>query len=292
MAVVKRSKIESAKADELARSHGRQRALPTLVPGSSHQNTGTLGKALEVLNVIAKSAEPPRFTDILNELNQPRGTLHRHLTNLIEEGLVDVSHDGSYTLGLRLLTLAAGSWSQNSLRSVAEPHIRKLHEAVSETVHLGALSGLEVVYLDKLESKQSVRMHSQVGNASPLYCTGIGKAILSVLPPEEFAEKAARFEYIQHTPTTLHTAALLTAEIEQIRGNRIAHDREEHEPGICCVAAGIGGVETGVYAGLSVTAPSFRVTRERMSEWELLVSEIAENIERDLGPGLGPRHAE
>ncbi len=292
MAVVERSKMESAKTDGVSRNRGGRKPLPALDSNASHQNTGTLGKALEVLNVVAKSATPPRFTDILNELNQPRGTLHRHLTNLTEEGLVDVSQDGSYTLGLRLLTLAARSWSQNSLRSIAEPHIRKLHEAVGETVHLGALSGLEVVYLDKLESKQSVRMHSQVGNASPLYCTGIGKAILTVLPPEDFAQKAARFDYVKHTPTTLHTADLLTAEIEKIRHSRIAYDLEEHEPGIRCVAAGIGGANMGVYAGLSVTAPSFRVTDEKVGEWEILVSAIARDIQQDLEPRLGPRHAE
>ncbi|MGI9354775.1 MAG: IclR family transcriptional regulator [Rhizobiaceae bacterium] len=251
-----------------------------------------MGKALEVLDIIAMAPKPLRFTHILNELEQPRGTLHRNLSNLVEEGLVDVSATGSYSPGLRLLNLAAQAWSKNTLRSVADRHIHRLHEAAGETVHLGVLSGLEVIYLDKLESQQAVRMHSQVGNASPLYCTGIGKAILAILPEDDFAAKAAAFDYVKHTPTTLHTTALLTAEIDKIRCSGIAQDREEHEPGIRCVAAGFGGNETGVFAGLSITAPSFRTDEEKIARWETLVHGIARDIEKDLVPALGPRHGE
>jgi len=292
VSVVARSKKEVPASPGAQLLHAHKSSPAALSGGSPQRDTGTLGKALEVLDVIAMATKPLRFTHILNELNQPRGTLHRNLSNLVEEGLVDVSTAGSYSPGLRLLNLAAQAWSKNTLRNVADPHIRRLHEATGETVHLGVLSGLEVIYLDKLESRQAVRMHSQVGNASPLYCTGIGKAILSILPEEEFAAKAAAFDYVQHTPTTLFTPELLTAEIEKSRSSRIARDREEHEPGICCVAGSVGNVEAGIFAGLSVTAPSFRVDEAKLREWETLVYGIARDIEKDLGPALGPRHGE
>jgi len=292
VSVVARSKREASPSSgaKLLRAHNNPSAA--ILESSLKRNTGTLGKALEVLDVIAVAPRPLRFTHILNELRQPRGTLHRNLSNLVEEGLVDVNPNGSYSPGLRLLNLAAQAWSKNTLRSVADPHIRRLHEATGETVHLGVLSGLDVIYLDKLESQQAVRMHSQVGNASPLYCTGIGKAILALLPEEEFAAKATAFDYVKHTPTTLHTAALLTSEIDDIRSSGIAHDREEHEPGICCVAAGFGGCGTGIFAGLSITAPSFRIDAEKITRWETLVHGIARDIEKDLEPALGPRHGE
>lgn len=292
MSVVAGNKREASPSDGTQLAHVRENSSAAISGSSLQRDTGTLGKALEVLDVIAMAPKSLRFTHILNQLNQPRGTLHRNLSNLIKEGLVDVSTTGSYSPGLRLLNLAAQAWSKNTLRSVTDPHIRRLHEATGETVHLGVLSGLEVIYLDKLESYQAVRMHSQVGNASPLYCTGIGKAILALLPEEEYAAKAAAFDYVKHTPTTLHTAALLTSEIDDIRSSGIAHDREEHESGICCVAAGFGGHDTGIFAGLSITAPSFRTDKEKIKQWETLVYSIARDIENDLEPALGPRHGE
>ncbi|MEM9575309.1 MAG: helix-turn-helix domain-containing protein, partial [Pseudomonadota bacterium] len=79
-------------------------------------DTGTLGKAISVLDVIASAQEPMRFKDLANHIDQPRGTLHRQVSNLIEEGLLQVNADQSYSLGLRLLKFAAQSWSQNSFR--------------------------------------------------------------------------------------------------------------------------------------------------------------------------------
>ena len=254
--------------------------------------TGTLGKAMEVLDVIALADKPPRFTELLSQIDQPRGTLHRQISNLIGEGLVSVNSDHSYVPGLRLLKLAARAWSGNTFRLLAEPHIRKLHEATGETVHLGLMSGLEVIYLDKIESKQTVRMHSQVGNASPLYCTGVGKAMLALLPDDECAERAAQFDYVRHTETTLYTPELLLAEMPEIRESGISHDREEHEPGICCVAAGLGGPDRGIIAGVSVTGPSFRISSKEKDRWQVLVHETARAIESDMEAKLGPRSHE
>ena len=265
---------------------------PSMPSTKTHNSTGTLGKALEVLDLIVSSPKPLRFTEILNTLDQPRGTLHRQISNLIEEGLVELDIDNSYAPGARLLTFAARAWSKNSFRSVAEPHIRALHEATGETVHLGQINDLQVIYLDKIESNQTVRMYSQVGNASPLYCTGIGKAMLALVPEHEAYERVMRMNLVRHTPTTLHTPKLLLEELDIIRETGISHDREEHEPGIRCVAAGIRNFSSGTVAGVSVTAPAFRVDDEIINKWEELVGHAARSIESDLAAKLGPRHQE
>ncbi len=256
------------------------------------RSTGTLGKALEVLDMIALSEQPLRFTDILRQTDQPRGTLHRQIKNLLEEGLICQNADQSYIPGLRLLKLAARAWSQNSFRLIAESHVRSLHAATGETVHLGVMNDLEVIYVDKLETRQSVRMHSQVGNASPLYCTGIGKAMMALLPREECVARARRISYKRHTAATLYTPELLLGEIEIIRETGIAHDREEHEPGIRCVAAGINNTDIDLIGGVSVTAPAYRIDDKTVENWQHLVREAAAAIELDMRSGLGPRSHE
>ncbi len=256
------------------------------------KSTGTLGKALTVLDVVAGADRPLRFTEILNQVDLPRGTLHRQLANLLEEGLVTLTAENCYEPGLRLLTLAARTWSRSSLRSVAEPHLRKLNEATGETAHLGVINGIEVVYLDKLESRQNVRMHSQVGNASPLYCTGIGKAMLALLPKAERAERIERMDMRQFTASTLSTPAALEQELGEIARTGIAYDREEHEPGIFCIAAGIKSEKARVVAGISVTVPTFRLEGTAREIWTGLVYEAARAIEQDIDVKLGPRAGE
>jgi len=251
--------------------------------------TGTLGKAMAVLDLVVSASTPMRFTDILALSDQPRGTLHRQLGHLVDEGLLELGRDLTYAPGLRLLTMAARAWGHNQFRAIAEPHLRALHELTAETVHLGVLRQDAIVYLDKVESRQSVRMHSQIGNASPVYCTGIGKAALSALPPEVLIRQVARFDFKPFTATTHRDASTLLAEIETIRRQGFAIDRQEHESGITCVAAPIWSEDRGFVAGISVTGPAYRVVSEQLQAWAEPVRKAAAAIMADMFARLGPR---
>lgn len=258
--------------------------------GKARENsTGTLGKALEVVHIIASSSVPLRFTDVLKLSDQPRGTLHRQISNLIEEGLLDLNRDHSYGLGLRLLEFASRAWASNDFRTIAEPHLQRLHEQTGETVHLGVLRGIEVIYLDKVESRQSVRMYSQIGNTAPVYCTGVGKAALSALPDDELQARIAQIAFRRFTPSTLPDAKALRQEIEQIRAEGNAYDREEHEADICCVAAPIHANNRHFVAGISVTGPAYRITPDVLQSWAGITRAAAAAIMANMATRLSPR---
>jgi DNA-binding IclR family transcriptional regulator len=54
-----------------------------------------------------------------------------------------------------------------------------------ETVNLVVMDDLSVIYLEKVESTRSMRISTMVGGRLPLYCTAVGKAIMSNLPADE-----------------------------------------------------------------------------------------------------------
>ena len=58
------------------------------------RETGTLGKLMALVDLVALADCPMRFTDILSLSDQPRGTLHRQLSHLVEEGLLETDRDG------------------------------------------------------------------------------------------------------------------------------------------------------------------------------------------------------
>jgi IclR family acetate operon transcriptional repressor len=255
----------------------------------AQNDTGTLGKAIDVLDAVASARRPMRFTDLLSLVDQPRGTLHRQISNLVEEGLLQVNPDHSYELGLRLLKFASNAWSESKFRNIAEPHLNALHDKVGETIHLGVLQGVEVIYLDKVESHQAVRMHSQIGNASPCFCTGVGKAAFALLPKEEFASRVGQISFRCYTPTTIRNADEFRHEIDEIRLKGFAFDREEHETGIHCVAAPIGSAERSFFAGISITAPVYRVPMDVLASWSNDIRTTAAAITEDMNLKLGPR---
>ena len=95
--------------------------------GDEAGGTGTLGKAMAVLETVALAERPMRFTEVLAVSGQPRGTLHRQLSHLVQEGLLELRPDHAYVPGLRLLKLASASWARNEFRAVAAPFL-EIHE--------------------------------------------------------------------------------------------------------------------------------------------------------------------
>ena len=269
--------------------HNGLEAPAGILEQSKAVSTGTLGKAMAVLDIVAASPYPPRFTDILRQSDQPRGTLHRQLSNLVEEGLLNQRRDTSYELGYKLLKFASRAWAGSEFRSIAEPHLRTLHELTGETVHLGVLRDNQVIYLDKVEGKQAVRMYSQIGNASPVYCTGVGKAALSAMTEAAMENCIGRIRFRKYTEHTLLTPDDLRREIAKIRATGNAYDLEEHEGGIRCVAAPVYSADREFVAGISVTGPAYRVTLDKLQSWATMVRDTATAIMDDMGARLGPR---
>ena len=253
------------------------------------RETGTLGKLMVLLDLVTHADTPLRFTDILSLAGQPRGTLHRQLGHLVEEGLIEVDVDGRYAPGLRLLDFAARSWARNEFRLIAEPHLADLQQATGETVHLGVLRGSSIIYLDKVEGRQPVRMYSQIGDASPCYCTGVGKAALSRLPAESLANLLADLSFTRFTASTHVSAETLLAEIREIADLGYAFDREEHEAGIRCVAAPIWSEDRTFIGGVSITGPAYRLPMELLRQWAVPVQLAAGRIMEGMRIRLGPR---
>lgn len=252
--------------------------------------TGTLGKALDVVTAIAEARFPLRFTDLLKVVDQPRGTLHRNISNLLEEGLVAMNPETHvYSLGPRLLQLASQAWNDNELRGIAEPHLRALNELAGETVHLAILQDDRVIYLDKFEAQQSLRMHSQIGRSAPVYCTGVGKAILAGLSDAEFEKLAKTLQFQRFTENTITSVEALRRDRQAIIARGYAIDAEEHEAGIRCAAAAVKDRSGALLGGISVTAPAYRITDEIFETWTRWVQATAADIGSDADIRMGPR---
>lgn len=250
--------------------------------------TGTLGKAMALLELVVMAPEPLRFTEILNIVGQPRGTVHRQLTHLLQEGLLELDAHQAYVPGVRLLKFAGKAWARNDFRSVAAPYLRELQAVTGESVHLGMLRDTEVIYLDKVEGSRAIRMHSQIGNASPVYCTGVGKAALATLEQERLLQIVDNIQFRSFTASTITNGEALLKEVNAIRARGFGFDLAEHEEGIHCVAAPILCTGHDFAAAVSVTGPAYRLTLEHLEKLAPVVCEIADKIATDISVRISP----
>jgi len=125
-----------------------------------------------------------------------RTTALRTLQVLEAERFVARDEGHAYRLASGLYFLANRALENTDLRTVAAPHITALSVEVPHTVHLAALEARRVVYIDKREAKQAVRMYSRIGNTAPLHCTGVAKAIVAFLPLEDQQRIASGIDFV------------------------------------------------------------------------------------------------
>jgi DNA-binding IclR family transcriptional regulator len=251
--------------------------------GEAVAGDGTVGKAMVVLDQVAALGRPVRFSELLADSPFPKATLFRFLQTLTSQGLL--SHDadtGTYALGMRLVRLAHAAWRQSSLAPLARAHIDALSQAVGETVHLAQLDGAHVLYVDKRNARVPIEMFAQAGRIGPAWCTGVGKAMLAFLPDEHLAHILPQMAFHRFTPATLTSESALRADLAAIRAAGHAFDREEHEPGIICVAVPILSARGRVLGALSVTSSTARMTLADLENHAPIVKAVAARIAAEV----------
>ncbi len=243
---------------------------------------GTVGKAMEVLDQVAEFGRPVRFAALLEASPFPKATLYRFLQTLTNQRMLEYNPETqTYALGVRLVRLAHAAWLQSSLAPIARPHLDALSARIGLTVHLAQLDNGQVLYVDKRNAAQPVDMYSQAGKIGPAYCTGLGKAMVAFLPETEQARVLSQQSYHTFTPHTLDTPGKLSAELKKIVARGHAYDREEHEPGIICIAVPILGAQGGVLGGLSITGSTRDMTFKQLDALVPDLKAAAQDIAAD-----------
>lgn len=243
-----------------------------------------LEKTFDILDVLLKHGSSMHMTEISERLGLYPSTIHRILDTLKHWGYVEQDPKSQkYRLGLKLLELGMAKLHQIDLVKEAIPYLRELVQKCNETVHLGVLEGGEVLYLAKEESSQTIRMISYIGKRAPLHCTALGKIILAYMPEEERNKILQEKGLPRLTENTIIDRNELEKELEQVRKQGFALDREENEKNIQCIAAPIRNYQGKVIAALSISSPSFRINEDIRKKLREELIRTSERLSGRLG---------
>lgn len=194
-------------------------------------------RVLKILELLSSSNESLPLSTIAKKLGIPASTLSPILQTLQEENYITCQNK-NYALDSKILELGGGVKSQDSLIKLIKKHMKKIRDLSGQTCQMGILKGGNVLYLEKLDTKNQVQLKSFVGVSYPAYATSLGKALLEKKSKKELKEiYPEAFQEI--TPNTLKNIDELYKQIQKIKKEKIAIESGEMNPQIECMAIGI-----------------------------------------------------
>ncbi len=244
----------------------------------------SLDRALNIIELLAVHREGMGVTEIGKLLELHKSTVHRILNALLERGYIEKEEKhGYYKLGLKFIEISSLYLNKVELKTEALPYLRRLAEITGQSVHLAILQGMEAIYIEKVEAVNSIRMYSQIGRRVPVYCSAIGKVLLSGKDDEELDKILNQICFNKITEHTLTSKVELLKEIHQTKMKGFAIDNEENEIGIRCIASPIFDYRGKLIASVSTSGDKKFISEEKDMEVSSYVKEAADNISRRLG---------
>ena len=201
-------------------------------------------KAFKILNSFRYAGEKLTLSQLTRRLEMNVATAHRFLITLQSVGALVKTKDGAFELGLLLADLGGRVSIMDVMNSECEPHVRSLAEQFGETIHAAVLDNGMVCYVAKGEGSRSLKITTHIGKRLPAYCTGLGKALMSMLDSQDLEHCISQQSFERYTEKTIVDPAALMDELQLTRARGYALDDEQVEMGLRCVAVPINCVLT------------------------------------------------
>ncbi len=233
----------------------------------------SLARGLQILEFLANAPDGLGITELAAELKVDKGTASRLAQTLAQYGYVEKDTETRrYQLGPQVVNLSRIVITRMPLRDTAKPYLKRLVSETGECAHLAVLSRGMALYIDQVESPATLRVNAEVGHLAPLYCTALGKALLTFSGcdfPDRLDARTAR---------TITDPEMLKLHLEQVRRQGYAVDDEEYDMGVRCVAAPVYDFREKLVGAIGISGPAARVTPEKLPEISRTVVGIAQEL--------------
>lgn len=242
-------------------------------------------RTFDIIEALSQAPKGIGLSGLSSATSLNKSTVHRLLGCLIKMGYVAQDENSAkYYLTIKMYEVGGRILNKLDMMTIARPYLEKLSNITGEAVHLVVRDGVDIVYIFKEDAgNNSVRMASQVGLRSPMYCTAVGKAILAELPDKDVSAIWDKSIIVKRTKNTITAFDELKEQLDVIRTKGYALDNEENELDVRCVGASILDNTGKAIGAFSVTAPVGRMNSDRL----LLISDLVLKTRKEICAELG-----
>jgi IclR family KDG regulon transcriptional repressor len=252
--------------------------------GTQNNRVRSIEKALRILEVLNQDYELS-LGEISEKLGMDKGTTHRLIGTLKHAGYIDQNpHNRKYANSIKLFEMGNHAVDKKGLRKTAEPFIEEAAHLAGETINLGVLYENHVIYIDKIESHETIKVGLNIGKRIPVYCTGLGKTILAFSSAKAVDAILREITYEAFTQNTVKNRETLKKQLEDIKKQGFCIDDEEYVEGLVCIAAPIFDHSGEPVAAVSISVPKYRYIEScKQKDFTKIVTATAVKISQSLG---------
>lgn len=244
----------------------------------------SIEKALSILEVLNQDQELS-LGEISEKLNMDKGTTHRLIGTLKHSGYVDQNPiNRKYTNSFKLFEMGNNVVDKKGLRKAAEPFIEEAALLAGETINLGIIFENHIIYIDKIESHETIKVGLNIGKRIPIYCTGLGKVMLAFTEPKVVNRILKDVVFETFTSKTVKSRQELDDQFSEIQKSGYCMDDEEYVEGLICIAAPIFDHSGEPVAAMSISVPKYRYTEAiKNKDFTAIAIATAYKISKKLG---------
>lgn len=246
---------------------------------------GSVVKAFTLLEVFIGDKKEWGVRELAKKTGYNKSTTYRLLSTLETLGALQKNDEDKYLLGLKLFELGNLVSIHKALRKQSRLPLEQIASEIKETVHFGVLDKNQVLYLNKTESPQGLKVSTQIGSYQKAYCTAIGKVLLAFSSEEKITKYIEETTLEFCTENTITNASVLLKELNKIKQQGYALDMEELELGLICIAIPVFNKQNKIIASISVSGPSSRFKLEKIDDYLAIIEKGARDIEERISFG-------
>lgn len=238
----------------------------------------SLYKAVKLLDFFDNSHTERGVSELAELSGMLKSSVYNIMSTYESCGFVEKNEKTSqYRLGLKILELSNVICQADALDAIIRPYMEELSEGTGETVFFATPYGNNIIYREATIPNHSIAARSIKGVVAPMYCTGLGKAILSNMN-DTYMEQILAEKMEPFTPYTITDPQAFRQEIQKIRQRGYSIDNMEHEYGIKCVSVPIKNGGDQLIGAISLSGPSLRFNDEKVTEYANLLFDRSNRI--------------
>lgn len=244
----------------------------------------SLERGFLVLEMVARSRDGITLSELSRKLELHTSTLYHLTRTLVALGYLRTGPDDKrYRMGRGIYQIASACLDEAELSATVEPYLDRLATATGEATHFAIWERRKALILTRREGPNALQITERAGTLRPVYCTAIGKVLLSGLTDAVYEEHVAEIDFAPVTQNTLRDPQALRVQVERARREGIAYDDCEFNPEVRCMAAPVRDFRGRVLGAIGFSGPVWRLSLAGMNDFISVTRSIAAEVSDYLG---------